>query len=110
MLIGISALIGIHPNIYFAKKKEVHFFDRHFKEGLTFYLSGFKKSKKNFSEIENSFADVSTLWYNAEATPFYIASSSACRRMSQTIPNVHLIIALREPVARAFSEYNMKKR
>lgn len=46
----------------------------------------------------------------AEATPFYIASRDACKRMSVTIPDVKLIVMLREPVARAYSEYQMKKR
>lgn len=47
---------------------------------------------------------------NAESTPFYIASDTACERIARTISNVRLILLLREPVARAYSEYNMKKR
>lgn len=45
-----------------------------------------------------------------EATPFYLASRDACLRMSKTIPNVKLIILLRNPVDRAYSEYQMKQR
>jgi hypothetical protein len=45
-----------------------------------------------------------------EATPFYIASRHACRRISETVPEVKIIVLLREPVARAYSEYQMKKR
>jgi hypothetical protein len=45
-----------------------------------------------------------------EATPFYLASRHSCRRISETVPDVKLIVMLREPVARAYSEYHMKKR
>ena len=45
-----------------------------------------------------------------EATPFYLASRHACRRLSETVPEVKLLVLLREPGARAYSEYQMKKR
>jgi hypothetical protein len=47
---------------------------------------------------------------NVESTPYYIASDSACAQIAKSIPNVRLILLLREPVSRAYSEYNMKKR
>ena len=53
-------------------------------------------------------------WYYppvyAESTPFYIASRDACQRMAKDIPGTKMIVLLREPVARAYSEYHMKKR
>lgn len=45
-----------------------------------------------------------------ESTPSYIASKYACKRISETLPNVKLIILMREPSARAYSEYQMKIR
>lgn len=50
-------------------------------------------------------------WYYpplyGESTPFYIASRSACERISRDVPNVKMIILLREPVSRAYSEVNI---
>lgn len=45
-----------------------------------------------------------------ESTPFYIASPVACSRIAQLLPQVKMVVLLREPVARAYSEYQMKKR
>ncbi|KAJ1387263.1 hypothetical protein B484DRAFT_409946, partial [Ochromonadaceae sp. CCMP2298] len=46
----------------------------------------------------------------AEATPFYLASREACSRIAEHLPGAKLVVLLREPVARAYSEYQMKKR
>eukprot|EP01031_Cornospumella_fuschlensis_P028948 gene28948-34937_t len=48
--------------------------------------------------------------YIGEATPSYIASRQACQRISQDLPQAKLVISLRDPVSRAYSEYQMKRR
>ena len=45
-----------------------------------------------------------------ESTPFYLASRQACNHIIHDIPTIKLIILLREPISRAYSEYNMKVR
>jgi hypothetical protein len=40
-----------------------------------------------------------------EASPSYLPSPNALRRMHETLPNVKVIAILRDPVARAFSHY-----
>ena len=56
-------------------------------------------------------ADTSTkLPIFIESTPFYLASRQACHRIIHDIPTIKLIILLREPISRAYSEYNMKLR
>jgi hypothetical protein len=45
-----------------------------------------------------------------EATPFYIAHMSACQMMASLLPGVRLIVLVRDPVDRVFSEYSMKQR
>ena len=45
-----------------------------------------------------------------ESTPFYLASRQGCSRIIHDIPTIKLIILLREPISRAYSEYNMKLR
>jgi hypothetical protein len=101
--------------IRFSLKKELHFFDRNdsFQRGVASYLEKFP-----FFDPQSLTDDTSALFKSSqlqmpiftEATPFYLASREACQRISVTIPNVKLIILLRDPVDRAYSEYQMKKR
>lgn len=96
---ALSAFLSGHPDIYFSKKKEIHFFDKanNYKKGLKHYISNWN----NFNS--------SHLWYG-EATPYYIASREACQRISTHFPTAKMIVLLREPVQRAYSEYQMKLR
>lgn len=95
---ALAAFMSLHPNISLSARKELHFFDKdaNYQKGIQEYLSNFQGNK-------------STIIYG-EATPFYIASRVACNRISQHFPNVKMIILLREPVDRAYSEYQMKAR
>jgi len=95
--------------ISFAIKKELHFFDRatDYKRGIKHYLKNFQSW--NASNSSNKFS-VDDYLVNMEATPFYIASRSACSRLQRMIPGVKIILMMREPVARAYSEYQMKFR
>ena len=88
----------------FSIQKEVHFFDR-----TTEYRKGIPGYLKRFRPIAERSANASFPIF-AEATPFYIASENACRRIAKMIPSVRLLVVLRDPVARAHSEYHMKKR
>lgn len=101
---ALSAMLCSHPSISFSKKKEVHFFDnlKRFNLGISEYLH-------NFHEWDASRVGASLPIYG-ESTPYYLASRDACRRISETIPEVKLVVLLREPVSRAYSEYQMKKR
>lgn len=95
---ALAAYLSLHPNISMSGRKELHFFDKNvnYRKGIRDYLSNFH-------------GNGSTVIYG-EATPFYIASRVACQRISAHFPNVKMIILLREPVARAYSEYQMKAR
>lgn len=101
----LSAMLSNHPKIIFPRAKETHFFDKDklFRQGKYRYLEFFRPW--NFTH-----ADLYEPPIYGEATPFYIASRSACSRLSNAIPNIKILVLMREPVARAYSEYNMKKR
>src|SRR6056297_310721 len=81
-----------HPEICGAKRKEVHFFDRHkYKKGLKFYSKFFKHCDEN--KIKGEF------------TPSYIYDKEAPGRIHDNLPEVKIIACLRNPVDRAYSEY-----
>lgn len=107
--------LSSHPLISFSIKKELHYFDRQetYQKGITSYLEKFHFfNPEKLSNTTRELFEISKLQMPifAEATPFYLASRDACHRISETIPNVKLIILLRHPIDRAYSEYQMKMR
>jgi hypothetical protein len=80
-----------HPNIFLAHPKELHFFDMKWEQGLDWYEEQFAP-KPQHKQI-------------GEATPIYMYDGPARERMIQTLPDVQLLIMLRNPIDRAYSHY-----
>ncbi len=99
---ALSAYLSSLSMISFAPRKEIHFFDKKdYKNDLASYLTSF--NNWDYTQYYNA-------PYFGEASPAYIANRHACKRLHDMIPNIKVIILLREPIARAYSEYQMKKR
>ena len=95
-----------HPAIHVARQKEIHFFEADFQSGLIFY-------KRNFpTKIEKYFVKniERKKFITGEATPEYLHHPLVPKRLVKTIPNIRLIILLRNPVDRAYSHYNFNVR
>ena len=88
--------IDILPNYKrrLPKEKEIYFFDENFSLGKFWYKSNFSfaYSKKQMGE----------------ANPNYIYHPLVPNRIQKTIPNCKFIVILRNPVDRAYSDYQMK--
>lgn len=94
MRCGTTSLNGYlreHPQVAVSQPKEVHFFDLHFDEGVDWYAG-------HFPDAEGSTAV-------GEATPDYLYHATAVARIAATLPDVKLIVMLRNPVDRAYSHY-----
>ena len=101
---GTSSLFNYltqHPSIVPGYKKEVKFFDGNYHKGIDWYRFNFPL----ISQMNN--ADQQT----GEASPSYIFHPLVPQRIKDSLPNVKLIILLRNPVARAYSHYqgNIRK-
>jgi len=84
-----------HPQINPPFRKEIKFFDLHYKQGLTWYRAHFPlKTRMTNGSV------------TGEATPYYIFHPLAAGRIANDIPNAKLIAILRNPVDRAYSHYN----
>ncbi|MFA7554750.1 MAG: sulfotransferase [Spongiibacteraceae bacterium] len=84
-----------HPDVFVPHEKELHFFDR-------FYSDGIESYKENFSpELRGS----AKTW--GEITPNYYQEPNSLERIKSHIPEVKIIYILREPAARAFSQYQL---
>lgn len=94
MRCGTTSLNGYlreHPEVAVSQPKEVHFFDLHFAEGLDWYAT-------HFPDVEGATAI-------GEATPDYLYHREAVARIAATLPEVKLIVMLRNPIDRAYSHY-----
>ncbi len=90
-----------HPNITQAARKEIHFFDISYWRGHNWYRS-------YFPIFFNKFRDSRNLTGEASAT--YIFHPFAMERIKKLIPNVKLIVTLRNPTDRAYSHYEDYRR
>jgi hypothetical protein len=94
---SIYFLLKSHYDVFMAEKKELHFFntDYNHQRGLRFYSSYFLgwKGEKAIGE----------------ATPGYLHNPEVPKRIYDAIPNVKLIVSLRDPIDRAYSAYVMQQ-
>jgi hypothetical protein len=88
-----------HPAVLEAAVKEVHFFDLRFRRGLDWYRSQFPLEWR--MRKDRGKARLRT----GEASPYYMFHPHAPARIRQALPNVKLIAMLRNPVERAYSQY-----
>jgi hypothetical protein len=87
-------LLVEHPHVESAAQKELHYFDRFFDLGIDWYSRCFSAPKC---------IDGRTT-ITGEATA-YLPTPSAAERMAKTLPQARLIVLLRNPVDRAYSDY-----
>lgn len=95
-----------HPFVVPAVKKEVHFFDYDFYRGLDWYRTHFPLASAR-AEFEREHGRP---FFTGEASPTYISHQWAPERIAQVLPDVKLIVALRNPVDRAYSQFQMSRR
>jgi len=91
-----------HPCIARAAYDELGFFDTNYELGINWYRSLFPTKlyaryvrwrRKHFMTFD--------------VTPFYIYNPDAAERIRDTLPHVKIIVVLRNPVDRAYSNYNL---
>lgn len=86
----LHAWLAAHPEVGMAQgRKEVMFFDRHWDRGLAWY-------QQHFEGVDGVLGEV---------TPGYLFHPEAAARIRSTVPDVRWIAILRDPVARAISQW-----
>jgi len=81
-----------HPKIQPAKKKE-----------LVYFQSG--RYKKDLDDYRSSFNPCAEDEITGESTPSYILHEKVAQRIKKSLPNVKLLVLLRNPITRAYSQY-----
>lgn len=87
----IFKLLSWHPQIYMYPGKHLGFFTREFAKGWDWYLSNFKAGPEHMVA--------------GEASHSYLLSADARDRIHERLPDVKLLVCLREPVERTYSQY-----
>src|SRR4051812_9019690 len=87
---ALSRYVGAHPDAFMARIKEVRYFDSLPDLGVDRYAGHFEEGRGARAI--------------GEATPTYMYSTVALRRMRDILPHARLIAILRDPVKRAYSE------
>ena len=73
--------------------KEVHYFDLNYHRSTEWYLSHFPQIHIGKSKI------------TGEASPYYLYHPDVPARVAEALPDVKLIVLLRNPIFRAYSQY-----
>ncbi|MBM3671151.1 MAG: sulfotransferase domain-containing protein [Actinobacteria bacterium] len=81
-----------HPDVGRAFRKEVHFFDTTRYPSLGWYRRHFPFEREGR--------------LTGESSPYYLFHPAVPARMKRVVPDVRLIAILRDPVARAISQYH----
>ena len=99
---SLHRYLDAHPCVGPAANKDLHFFDRRYHKGLAWYQGHFPTSiEKYYAEHIQKHPFVT-----GEASPSYLFHPYAPKRVASAMPNVKLIILLRNPVDRAYSQYH----
>jgi hypothetical protein len=106
---GTTSLYGWlseHPFVEPASTKEVHYFDYNSYRGVDWYRSHFplERDRRAFAERHGR------PFITGEASPSYISHYWVPERLARLLPDVKLLVAMRNPVDRAYSQFQMSRR
>lgn len=93
----LNTLLASHPDVFTpAERDEINFFDHYYARGLDWY-------KAFFPSPEHS-AEYRAI---GEISPQYLECDECPERIFTTLPDSKLVVMLRHPVARAYSQYGL---
>lgn len=87
----IFKLLSSHPQIYMYPGKNLGFFSSHFDEGYDWYRSKFDPRPQHRAV--------------GEVSHRYFTTPEAPQRIREVLPDAKLLVCLREPVERTYSDY-----
>jgi hypothetical protein len=106
---GTTSLFGWlseHPFIEPACQKEVHYFDYNYFRGEDWYRKHFPLR----AERERFASACGRPFLTGEASPSYLSHYWVPERLARLVPNAKLLVTLRNPVDRAYSQFQMSRR
>lgn len=86
----LAQVIAHHPQLFMAEGKEIDFWSAHFHMGYSWYEAAFDDARDRRA---------------GEISPSYLVDHEAPERLFAKLPKCQIILALRDPVDRAFSNH-----
>ncbi|MCH2146718.1 MAG: sulfotransferase [Phycisphaerales bacterium] len=93
----VDAALREYPEIFLPAQKQTYFFDENYEKGTDWYLSQFQDACH--SEVYKAVGEISTGYCLPHAIP----------KMAALLPHIKIIMAMRHPVERAYSNYQTRK-
>lgn len=88
----IYRILDLHPHVFVPTVKDLFFFDRYYQHGWSWYARHFKDAPETAKAV-------------GELSHDYLYSPEALERIAHDLPNVQILVSLREPVERLVSHY-----
>jgi hypothetical protein len=98
---SLGRYLDEHPQVMPSWKKEINYFNREFLRGDDWYRLNFPLRLRVLARE----ARVGPPVICGEATPDYLFHPDVAERVRALLPDVRIIVLLREPVSRAYSQY-----
>lgn len=105
-----------HPDVYFPLVKETHYYSDATSSLDVDFLPP-KKGKKYHTKVINDekvynelYKDVKKERYIGDSSPSYFIDKNSAERIYKACPQAKIIVVLREPVGRAYSQFLMERR
>jgi Sulfotransferase domain len=95
---SLFAQLCAHPGVAAPSHKEIHYFDLQSFRSRRWYRS-------HFPPVASSRGSIT-----GEASPYYLFHPAVPARVAEALPDVRLIALVRDPVARAYSHYQLSVR
>ena len=95
---SLFAQLCAHSGVAAPSHKEIHYFDLQSFRSLRWYRSHFPPAAAARGRI------------TGEASPYYLFHPAVPARVAEALPGVRLVAILRDPVARAYSQYQLSVR
>lgn len=97
---ALDAYLREHPELCLPRRKELHFFDTD---------ANFAVEPVDYGPYHANFDPHPPQRLLGEVTPAYVYWPTAAERMARYNPAMKLILVLRNPITRAFSQWNMAR-
>ncbi|MBM3231707.1 sulfotransferase, partial [Candidatus Peregrinibacteria bacterium] len=101
---SLHQYLSQHPDIFMLPQKETNFFAQ---DSALCLIDRTVRSEQEYKELFNDAGGATAV---GETSPAYLAVPDSPKLIKKLIPDVKLIVILRNPIERAYSHYLMRRR
>jgi len=102
---SLLSYLGQHPAIRLPRKKATHYFDLNYHRGPAWYAGHFPRLGGIGAWLNPAAAASERPWLTGESCPSYMFLPDVPARVKETLPDVKIIVSLRDPVDRLISQF-----